>query len=69
MSSVSDYEGKKLIDYVNGRGVKTPVIFVDNPVYYKLAESWLSIYCVYDAWQSTIFATCTTLLSKGGKSI
>ena len=32
---VVGYEGKKLIDYVNGRGVKTPVIFVDNPVYYK----------------------------------
>ncbi|MCX4286792.1 MAG: phosphocholine cytidylyltransferase family protein, partial [Clostridia bacterium] len=32
---VLGYEGKKLIDYVNGRGVKTPVIFVDNPVYYK----------------------------------
>lgn len=32
---VVGYEGKKLIDYVNGRGVKTPIIFVDNPVYYK----------------------------------
>lgn len=32
---VVGYEGKKLVDYVNGLGVKTPVLFVDNPVYYK----------------------------------
>ena len=32
---VVGYEGKKLMDYVQTFHIKTPIVFVDNPVYYK----------------------------------
>lgn len=32
---VVGYEGQKLIDYVNGLGVSTPIVFVSNPIYHK----------------------------------
>lgn len=32
---VVGYEGKKLIDYISTLNVKTPLVFVDNPIYYK----------------------------------
>lgn len=32
---VVGYEAKKLIDYVNGLGIATPIVFVENPVYDK----------------------------------
>ena len=46
---VVGYEGKKLIDYIGILGIKTPVVFVDNPIYDKtnniyslsLAKDWL----------------------------
>lgn len=46
---VVGYEGKKLIDYISTLGIKTPVLFVDNPIYDKtnniyslsLAKDWL----------------------------
>jgi len=32
---VVGYEGKKLIEYINTLSIKTPIVFVDNPIYYK----------------------------------
>lgn len=32
---VIGYEGKKLMDYIASLNVKTPVEYIDNPVYYK----------------------------------
>ncbi len=32
---VVGYEGQKLIDYINTLGIKTPIVFVDNPIYDK----------------------------------
>lgn len=32
---VVGYEGEKLIDYVEGLKIKTPVVFIDNPIYDK----------------------------------
>lgn len=46
---VIGYEGQKLIDYINTLDIKTPIIFVNNPIYDKtnniyslaLAKDWL----------------------------
>ena len=46
---VVGYEGRKLIDYVNTLDIRTPVIFINNPIYDKtnniyslaLAKDWL----------------------------
>lgn len=32
---VVGYEGNKLIDYINSLGVRTPIVYVDNPIYFK----------------------------------
>lgn len=32
---VIGYEGKKLIDYISTLNVKTPVVYVENPIYHK----------------------------------
>lgn len=32
---VIGYEGKKLVDYISTLNVKTPVVYVENPIYYK----------------------------------
>lgn len=32
---VTGYEGAKLVDYIGTLGIKTPVVFVDNPIYDK----------------------------------
>ncbi len=32
---VVGYQGEKLKDFIGGLGIKTPVCFVDNPVFYK----------------------------------
>jgi len=46
---VVGYEGRKLIDYINGLGIATPIVYVNNPIYDKtnniyslaLAKDWL----------------------------
>lgn len=46
---VVGYEGRKLIDFIGTLGIKTPIVFVNNPVYDKtnniyslaLAKEWL----------------------------
>ena len=46
---VVGYKGDKLIEYVNSLNIKTPIIFIDNPIYDKtnniyslaLAKDWL----------------------------
>ena len=46
---VVGYEGKKLIDYIGTLDIKTPIVFIDNPIYDKtnniyslfLAKEWL----------------------------
>ena len=46
---VVGYEGQKLIDYIGTLDIKTPVVFIDNPIYDKtnniyslaLAKDWL----------------------------
>ncbi len=46
---VVGYEGRKLIDYISTLGIKTPITFVENPIYDKtnniyslaLAKDWL----------------------------
>lgn len=46
---VVGYEGKKLIDYIGTLSVKTPILFIDNPIYDRtnniyslsLAKDWL----------------------------
>ncbi len=46
---VVGYEGKKLIDYISTLDIKTPIMFIDNPIYDKtnniyslaLAKDWL----------------------------
>ena len=46
---VVGYEGQKLIDYIGTLGIKTPIVFIDNPIYDKtnniyslaLAKDWL----------------------------
>ncbi len=46
---VVGYEGQKLIDYIATLGIKTPIVFIDNPIYNKtnniyslaLAKDWL----------------------------
>ena len=46
---VVGYEGQKLIDYIGTLDIKTPVVFIDNPIYDKtnniyslaLAKEWL----------------------------
>lgn len=42
---VVGYEGQKLIDYVNTLNLKTPVVFIDNEIYYKTNN----IYSLYMA--------------------
>ena len=32
---VIGYEGKKLVDYIATLQVQTPIVYVDNPIYYK----------------------------------
>lgn len=32
---VVGYEGQKLMDYITTLGIRTPIVFIDNPVYYK----------------------------------
>lgn len=32
---VVGYEGKKLMDYIDTLGIKTPIVYVDNQIYYK----------------------------------
>ncbi len=32
---VVGYEGQKLIDYIATLGIRTPIVFIDNPIYYK----------------------------------
>lgn len=32
---VVGYEGQKLMDYIATLGIRTPIVFIDNPVYYK----------------------------------
>ena len=32
---VVGYEGQKLIDYISTLGIKTPIVYVDNPIYNK----------------------------------
>ncbi|MBQ6575003.1 MAG: NTP transferase domain-containing protein, partial [Lachnospiraceae bacterium] len=46
---VVGYEGQKLVDYIGELGIRTPIVFIDNPVYDKtnniyslaLAKDWL----------------------------
>ena len=46
---VVGYEGQKLIDYIDTLGIKTPIVYIDNPIYDKtnniyslsLAKDWL----------------------------
>ncbi len=46
---VAGYEGKKLVDYIGTLGIRTPLVFIDNPVYDRtnniyslaLAKDWL----------------------------
>ena len=46
---VVGYEGQKLINYINTLGIKTPITYINNPVYDKtnniyslaLAKDWL----------------------------
>lgn len=46
---VVGYEGQKLIDYINTLDIQTPIVFINNPIYYKtnniyslaLAKDWL----------------------------
>ncbi|MCR5202179.1 MAG: aminotransferase class I/II-fold pyridoxal phosphate-dependent enzyme [Lachnospiraceae bacterium] len=46
---VIGYEGKKLVDYIGTLDIKTPIVFIDNPIYDKtnniyslsLAKDWL----------------------------
>ena len=46
---VVGYEGKKLMEYVDSLHIQTPIVYIDNPVYYKtnniyslsLAKDWL----------------------------
>lgn len=46
---VVGYEGQKLIDYIDTLDIKTPITYIDNPIYYKtnniyslaLAKDWL----------------------------
>ena len=46
---VVGYEGQKLIDYINTLDIKTPIVYIDNPIYDKtnniyslaLAKEWL----------------------------
>ena len=46
---VVGYEGQKLIDYIDTLDIKTPITYIDNPIYYKtnniyslaLAKEWL----------------------------
>lgn len=32
---VVGYEGEKLTDYINTLGIKTPIVYVNNPIYFK----------------------------------
>lgn len=32
---VVGYEGNKLIEYINTLGIKTPIIYINNPIYFK----------------------------------
>ena len=32
---VVGYEGNKLINYINSLGIKTPIVYIDNPIYFK----------------------------------
>ena len=32
---VVGYEGQKLMDYIATLGIRTPIVFIDNPIYYK----------------------------------
>ena len=46
---VVGYEGRKLIDYIGTLGIRTPIVYIDNPIYDKtnniyslaLAKEWL----------------------------
>ena len=46
---VIGYEGQKLVEYVNSLGIRTPIVFINNPIYDKtnniyslaLASDWL----------------------------
>ena len=46
---VVGYEGQKLIDYIGTLGIRTPIVYIDNPIYDKtnniyslsLADEWL----------------------------
>ena len=46
---VVGYEGQKLIDYIDTLGIRTPIVYVQNPIYDKtnniyslaLAKDWL----------------------------
>ena len=46
---VVGYEGQKLIDYIDTLGIRTPIVYIDNPIYDKtnniyslsLADEWL----------------------------
>ena len=46
---VVGYEGQKLMDYIDTLDIKTPITYIDNPIYYKtnniyslaLAKDWL----------------------------
>ena len=46
---VIGYEGQKLINYIDTLGIKTPIVYIDNPIYDKtnniyslsLADEWL----------------------------
>lgn len=42
---VTGYEGKKLVEYIEGLGISTPVEFIDNPIYDKtnnIYSLWLA---------------------------
>ena len=52
---VVGYEGKKLINYIGGLKIDTPITFIDNPVYYKTNNIYsLSLAKEYLCMEDTI---------------
>ena len=39
---VVGYEGQKLIDYIDTLDIKTPITYIDNPIYYKRIHCYLN---------------------------
>lgn len=63
---VVGYEGQKLIDYVNGLGVSTPIVFVNNPIYHKTNNIYsLSLAKDYLAEDDTLLLESDLIFDDG----